>query len=117
MVRFPYVANELYSMGQWARLARRRIHAYMRHLAGGSNSTEHRSMRWREVRRCACIADGRCRGAHVQRRPDTCRCGDGRHADCAKAVAAQAASVVRRFVTHRAEDTISRAGAANRVRR
>jgi hypothetical protein len=51
VVRFPYVANELYSMGQWARLARRRIEAYMRHLAGGSNSTEHRSMRWREVRR------------------------------------------------------------------
>ena len=53
VVRFPYVANELYSMGQWARLARRRIEAYMRHLAGGSNNTEHRSMRWREVRRCA----------------------------------------------------------------
>jgi hypothetical protein len=60
VVRFPYMANELYSMGQWAKLARKRIDAYMRHLTHGSNSTEHRSLRWREVRRCRAVAEGLC---------------------------------------------------------
>jgi hypothetical protein len=51
------MANELYSMGQWAKLARKRVDAYMRHLTRGSNSTEHRSLRWREVRRCGVMAE------------------------------------------------------------
>lgn len=50
VVRFPYCANELYGVGDWVRLARTRIEAYLRHLTQGPNSKEHPGFRWREVR-------------------------------------------------------------------
>lgn len=56
VVRFPYLANELYSMGDWAKLARDRVEAYMRHLTQGPIAKEYSGLKWREVCGNACTA-------------------------------------------------------------
>lgn len=49
MVRFPYLANELYAMEEFVGLARSRIDAYVRHLTQGPSVKDHPGLRWRQV--------------------------------------------------------------------
>mmetsp|Transcript_19298 Transcript_19298/g.58284 ORF Transcript_19298/g.58284 Transcript_19298/m.58284 type:complete len:576 (+) Transcript_19298:406-2133(+) len=48
VVRFPYIANELFTMKQFVARARDRVIAYMKHITEGPSPGTHAALKWRE---------------------------------------------------------------------